>query len=201
MAGRRPEDHGSLPIGVDIETDRIAVDEPVIARASQSLSHAEQAARPRDHRDDPRAGRLSLSCSTIVDVPSARRLGSSTRPAEGFLLFTNYTVLAAAICSIRRPVWARYTMFRVRGIFGEAMAARMLEGVTEGGELLRAVRVELLKKRRQETAGSRWSWTKDATPDPPALLDFARLRVPASPSRLDSATYASATCRREQAGR
>ena len=40
----------------------------------------------------------------------------------------------------------------MRGFLGEAMAARMVEGVTESGELLRAARVELLR------GGDRNSW-------------------------------------------
>jgi 23S rRNA pseudouridine2605 synthase len=148
VAGRKITD---LSHWVDIEADRIAVDGTVIAAQARVYLMLNKPRGLVTTRDDPEGRPTVFSCLDEVDVPSLSPVGRLDKASEGLLLFTNDTVLAQRLLDPETHLGKVYHV-QVRGIFGEAMAARMLEGVTEGGELLRAVRVERLK------SGDRNSW-------------------------------------------
>ncbi|WP_167389273.1 pseudouridine synthase [Sinorhizobium meliloti] len=136
---------------VDIEADRIAVDGTVIAAQARVYLMLNKPRGLVTTRDDPEGRPTVFSCLDNVDVPSLSPVGRLDKASEGLLLFTNDTVLAQRLLDPETHLGKVYHV-QVRGIFGAAMAARMVEGVTEGGELLRALRVERLK------SGDRNSW-------------------------------------------
>lgn len=148
VAGRKITD---LSHWVDIEADRIAVDGTVIAAQARVYIMLNKPRGLVTTRDDPEGRPTVFSCLDNVDVPSLSPVGRLDKASEGLLLFTNDTVLAQRLLDPETHLGKVYHV-QVRGIFGEAMAARMVEGVTEGGELLRALRVERLK------SGDRNSW-------------------------------------------
>ncbi|YCI05191.1 rRNA pseudouridine synthase [Ensifer sp. D2-11] len=148
VAGRKITD---LSHWVDIEADRIAVDGTVIAAQARVYLMLNKPRGLVTTRHDPEGRPTVFNCLDNVDVPSLSPVGRLDKASEGLLLFTNDTVLAQRLLDPETHLGKVYHV-QVRGIFGQAMAARMLEGVTEGGELLRAVRVELLK------SGDRNSW-------------------------------------------
>nr|WP_027998246.1 pseudouridine synthase [Sinorhizobium arboris] len=148
VAGRRIID---LSYWVDIEADRIAVDGTVIAAQAKVYLMLNKPRGLVTTRDDPGGRPTVFSCLDRIDVPSLSPVGRLDKASEGLLIFTNDTVLAQRLLDPRTHLGKVYHV-QVRGIIREAMAARMVEGVTEGGELLRAVRVELLR------SGGRNSW-------------------------------------------
>jgi len=148
VGGRRVTD---LAHWVDIQADRIAVDGTVIAAQPKVYLMLNKPRGLVTTRDDPEGRPTVFTCFETVDAPSLSPVGRLDKASEGLLLFTNDTVLAQRLLDPQTHLGKLYHV-QVRGFLGEAMAARMVEGVTESGELLRAARVELLR------GGDRNSW-------------------------------------------
>ncbi|WP_373414143.1 pseudouridine synthase [Ensifer aridi] len=148
VGGRKTTD---LSHWVDIDTDRIAVDGvPIAAQAKIYL----MLNKPRGlvtTRDDPEGRATVFSCLDAVDAPFLSPVGRLDKASEGLLLFTNDTVLAQRLLDPATHLGKVYHV-QVRGIFDEAVAARMMEGVAEGGEWLKAKSVRPLR------SGDRNSW-------------------------------------------
>ncbi|WP_026621154.1 23S rRNA pseudouridine2605 synthase (plasmid) [Ensifer sp. WSM1721] len=148
VGGRKTTD---LSHWVDIEEDKIAVDgEPVAAQAKIYL----MLNKPRGlvtTRDDPEGRATVFSCLDAVDARFLSPVGRLDKASEGLLLFTNDTVLAQRLLDPAIHLGKVYHV-QVRGLFDEAMAARMVEGVAEGGETLKAKSVHPLR------GGEKNSW-------------------------------------------
>lgn len=150
VGGRKTTD---LAQWVDIDRDRIDVDgSPIAAEARIYL----MLNKPRGlvtTRDDPEGRPTVFDCLRNVDARVLSPVGRLDKASEGLLLFTNDTVLAQRLLDPETHLGKVYHV-QVRGLFDEAMAARMMEGVSEGGEILKAAQVRLLR------SGDRNSWVE-----------------------------------------
>jgi 23S rRNA pseudouridine2605 synthase len=146
--GRRTTD---LSRWIDIEKDRIAVDGAVIAAEAKIYLMLNKPRGLVTTRIDPEGRPTVYGCLEHVDARNLSPVGRLDKASEGLLLFTNDTVLAQRLLDPETHLGKIYHV-QVRGPFDEAMAARMMEGVSEGGEMLKATHVRSLR------SGDRNSW-------------------------------------------
>lgn len=142
VGGRRVTD---LSAWVDIRTDRIAVDgEPVDAEATVYL----MLNKPRGlvtTRDDPEGRDTVFSCLEHLDIPHVSPVGRLDKASEGLLIFTNDTVLAQRLLDPDSAIAKTYHV-QVRGRPSDADLGRMMAGILDDGELLKASRVHVLRE-------------------------------------------------------
>ncbi|WP_407065258.1 pseudouridine synthase [Ensifer sp. LCM 4579] len=145
--------HGTADLAcwVDIEKDRIAVDGVVIAAEAKVYLMLNKPRGLVTTRDDPEGRPTVFDCLAHVDARFLSPVGRLDKASEGLLLFTNDTVLAQRLLDPETHFGKLYHV-QVRGLFDVAMAARMMEGVSEGGEMLKATHVRDLR------SGDRNSW-------------------------------------------
>ncbi|WP_376745861.1 pseudouridine synthase [Sinorhizobium psoraleae] len=149
VGGRRTTD---LSRRVDIEADRIAVDGVTVTAEAKIYLMLNKPRGLVTTREDPE-GRLTVySCLGDADARFLSPVGRLDKASEGLLLFTNDTVLAQRLLDPETHLGKIYHV-QVDGIFDDAAAARMMEGVSEGGEQL-AARVQRLR------SGERNSWVE-----------------------------------------
>ncbi|MCG5481865.1 pseudouridine synthase [Sinorhizobium alkalisoli] len=145
--------HGTTDLSrwVDIEKDRIAVDGVVIAAEAKVYLMLNKPRGIVTTRDDPEGRPTVFDCLDQRGTRFLSPVGRLDKASEGLLLFTNDTVLAQRLLDPETHLGKVYHV-QVRGQFDEATAGAMMEGVSEGGELLRATRVRRLR------CGDRNSW-------------------------------------------
>ncbi|ACP21512.1 putative ribosomal pseudouridine synthase B (plasmid) [Sinorhizobium fredii NGR234] len=148
VGGRKTTD---LSLWIDIDRDRITVDgTPVAAEARIYL----MLNKPRGlvtTRDDPEGRPTVFDCLGKVDARFMSPVGRLDKASEGLLLFTNDTVLAQRLLDPATHLGKTYHV-QVRGLFDEAAARAMMDGVSEGGEMLKAIDVRRLR------SGDKNSW-------------------------------------------
>lgn len=117
--------------------DRIAVDEqPVVARERVYL----MLNKPRGlvtTRADDKGRRTVYDCLTGQDLPYLGPVGRLDQASEGLLLFSNDPEWAAAITAPGSGLLKRYHV-KVAGAADPILPERLLAGVVESGETLRA---------------------------------------------------------------
>lgn len=148
VGGRRTTD---LSHWVDIDCDRIAVDGVAIAAEDRIYVMLNKPRGLVTTREDPEGRPTVFDCLRHVDARFLSPVGRLDKASEGLLLFTNDTVLAQRLLDPATHLGKVYHV-QVRGHFDEAMGDRMMEGVSEGGEMLRARRVRRLR------GGDRNTW-------------------------------------------
>lgn len=136
---------------VDIEKDRIAVDGVAIAAEAKVYLMLNKPRGLVTTRDDPEGRPTVFDCLNRREARFLSPVGRLDKASEGLLLFTNDTVLAQRLLDPESHLGKIYHV-QVRGQFDEAMAQAMTEGVSEGGELLKATQVRRLR------SGDRNSW-------------------------------------------
>ncbi len=148
VGGRRTTD---LSHWVDIDRDRIAVDDTPVAAETKTYLMLNKPRGLVTTRDDPEGRPTVFECLGAVDARFLSPVGRLDKASEGLLLFTNDTVLAQRLLDPATHLGKVYHV-QVRGLFGEAMTQRMMDGVTEGGEVLKATHVRGLR------SGDKNSW-------------------------------------------
>ncbi|HXV29519.1 MAG TPA: pseudouridine synthase [Sinorhizobium sp.] len=136
---------------VDSDTDRISVDGAAIAAEARIYLMLNKPRGLVTTRDDPEGRPTVFDCLKQFDARFLSPVGRLDKASEGLLLFTNDTVLAQRLLDPATHLGKVYHV-QVRGLFDETMAARMVEGVSEGGEILKAKHVRRLR------GGDRNSW-------------------------------------------
>ncbi|WP_312032705.1 pseudouridine synthase [Sinorhizobium psoraleae] len=150
VGGRRTTD---LSRWVDIEADRIAVDGVTVTAEAKIYLMLNKPRGLVTTREDPEGRPTVYSCLGDADARFLSPVGRLDKASEGLLLFTNDTVLAQRLLDPETHLGKIYHV-QVSGIFDDAAAARMIEGVSEGGEQLRAAHVQRLR------SGDRNSWVE-----------------------------------------
>ncbi|PDT82568.1 pseudouridine synthase [Sinorhizobium sp. BJ1] len=148
VGGRRTTD---LSHWVEIDRDRIAVDGTAIAAEAKTYLMLNKPRGLVTTRDDPEGRPTVFDCLADVDARFLSPVGRLDKASEGLLLFTNDTVLAQRLLDPATHLGKIYHV-QVRGFFDEASARAMMDGVTEGGEVLKATHVRGLR------SGGRNSW-------------------------------------------
>ncbi|MCA1444400.1 rRNA pseudouridine synthase [Ensifer sp. IC4062] len=148
VGGRRTTD---LSRWVDIEADKIAVDGVTVAAEAKIYLMLNKPRGLVTTRDDPEGRPTVYGCLGDADARFLSPVGRLDKASEGLLLFTNDTVLAQRLLDPETHLGKVYHV-QVNGIFDDDAVAGMMEGVTEGGERLRATSVERLR------SGERNSW-------------------------------------------
>ncbi|WEX74291.1 rRNA pseudouridine synthase [Sinorhizobium numidicum] len=148
VGGRKTTD---LSHWVDIDGDRITVDGMVVSAEAKIYLMLNKPRGLVTTRDDPEGRPTVFSCLEAVDARFLSPVGRLDKASEGLLLFTNDTVLAQRLLDPAIHLSKVYHV-QVRGMFDEAMAERMMQGVAEGGEMLKATHVRRLR------SGDRNSW-------------------------------------------
>lgn len=145
--GRRVTD---LAAWVDIRTDRIEVDgQPVGAEAKVYL----MLNKPRGlvtTRDDPEGRDTVFSCLEHLSIPHVSPVGRLDKASEGLLLFTNDTVLAQRLLDPQSGIAKTYHV-QVRGRPAESDLERMMAGILDDGEVLKAASVRILREADKTT--------------------------------------------------
>lgn len=136
---------------VDIEKDRIAVNGVAIAAEAKVYLMLNKPRGLVTTRDDPEGRPTVFDCLDQREARFLSPVGRLDKASEGLLLFTNDTVLAQRLLDPESHLGKIYHV-QVRGEFDQAMAQAMTEGVSEGGELLKATQVRRLR------SGNRNSW-------------------------------------------
>ena len=148
VGGRRTTD---LSHWVDIDSDRITVDGTAIAAEAKIYLMLNKPRNLVTTRDDPEGRPTVFDCLGTVDARFLSPVGRLDKASEGLLLFTNDTVLAQRLLDPATHLGKVYHV-QVRGVFAEASMQAMMEGVSEGGEVLKATHVDGLR------SGERNSW-------------------------------------------
>jgi 23S rRNA pseudouridine2605 synthase len=150
ISGRRTSD---LSAWVDIDKDRIAVDgKAVLAEAKIYL----MLNKPRGlvtTRHDPEGRPTVFDCLEGIDSTHLSPVGRLDKASEGLLLFTNDTVLAQRLLDPKTHLGKIYHV-QIQGQIEVDQLARMVAGVEEGGETLRAARAVHLR------GGDKNSWVE-----------------------------------------
>jgi 23S rRNA pseudouridine2605 synthase len=135
----------------DVHTDKIAVDGVrLVAQSSVYL----MLNKPRGMvttRVDPQGRPTVFDCLVHMDNPFLSPVGRLDKASEGLLLFTNDTVLAQRLLDPITNVGKTYHV-QVKGTPTDDMITHMRRGVCEGGEVLKASSVKLLR------SGGRSTW-------------------------------------------
>jgi 23S rRNA pseudouridine2605 synthase len=135
----------------DVHTDTIAVDGVrLVAQSSVYL----MLNKPRGMvttRVDPEGRPTVFDCLAHMDNPFLSPVGRLDKASEGLLLFTNDTVLAQRLLDPVTNVGKIYHV-QVKGTPTDEMIAHMRRGVCEGGEMLKASAVKMLR------SGDRNAW-------------------------------------------
>jgi len=132
------------------ETDAILVDgKPLLqSRAIYLMCH-----KPRGlvtTADDTKGRPTVYQCLEGMDLPHVGPVGRLDMDSEGLLLFTNDTIWASALLDPANHVSKTYHV-RIDGDLGAAAIERMTQGVRDGGELLRAKSVKVLRNDEQDS--------------------------------------------------
>ncbi|WP_276121572.1 pseudouridine synthase [Pararhizobium qamdonense] len=134
----------------DIRTDIIAVDGiRLVAQSSVYL----MLNKPRGMvttRVDPEGRPTVFDCLAQMDNPFLSPVGRLDKASEGLLLFTNDTVLAQRLLDPVTNVGKIYHV-QVKGIAVDSVIAQMRRGVCEGGEMLKASSVRMLRSGDRNT--------------------------------------------------
>ena len=101
-------------------------------------------------RVDPEGRPTVFDCLAQMDNPFLSPVGRLDKASEGLLLFTNDTVLAQRLLDPVTNV-AKIYHVQVKGTPAEGMIARMRHGVCEGGEMLKASSVRILRSGDRNT--------------------------------------------------
>lgn len=134
----------------DVHTDLIAVDGVrVVAEASVYL----MLNKPRGMvttRVDPEGRPTVFDCLAQMDNPFLSPIGRLDKASEGLLLFTNDTVLAQRLLDPVTHIGKIYHV-QVKGMPTDDMIAQMHHGISEGGEMLSASSVKILRSGDKNT--------------------------------------------------
>jgi len=134
----------------DIRHDIIAVDGiRLVAQSSVYL----MLNKPRGMvttRVDPEGRSTVFDCLAQMDNPFLSPVGRLDKASEGLLLFTNDTVLAQRLLDPVTNV-AKIYHVQIKGTPAEGMIAHMRRGVCEGGEMLTASSVQILRSGDRNT--------------------------------------------------
>jgi 23S rRNA pseudouridine2605 synthase len=100
--------------------------------------------------DDSKGRPTVYQCLEGLDIPHVGPVGRLDMDSEGLLLFTNDTIWASALLDPANHVSKTYHV-RIDGDLGAAAIERMTQGVRDGGELLRAKSVKVLRNDEQDS--------------------------------------------------
>jgi 23S rRNA pseudouridine2605 synthase len=100
--------------------------------------------------DDTKGRPTVYQCLEGLDIPHVGPVGRLDMDSEGLLLFTNDTIWASALLDPENRVSKTYHV-RIDGDLGAAAIERMTQGVRDGGELLRAKSVKVLRNDEQDS--------------------------------------------------
>jgi len=95
--------------------------------------------------DDNKGRPTVFQCLVGQDLPHVGPVGRLDMASEGLLLFTNDTQWASALLDPARHVPKTYHV-QIDGLLEPAMIERMIEGVIDEGERLRAISVQTLRE-------------------------------------------------------
>ena len=136
---------------VDLRRDRIEVDGEHVAAARKLYVALNKPRGLVTTVSDERGRDTVYSCFEGSDLPWLSPVGRLDRASEGLLLFTNDTHWAARILEPGHGVEKTYHV-QVDGVPDAALLRRLVDGVGDGGELLRATRARVLR------SGKRNAW-------------------------------------------
>ncbi|WP_414650582.1 pseudouridine synthase [Ensifer sp.] len=148
VAGRKTTD---LTLWVDIDKDRIAVDGKAVLAEEKVYLMLNKPRGLVTTRHDPEGRPTVFECLDGIDTTHLSPVGRLDKASEGLLLFTNDTVLAQRLLDPESHLGKIYHV-QVAGQIEDGQLARMVSGIDEGGETLRAVRATHLR------GGDKNSW-------------------------------------------
>ncbi|WP_426240499.1 pseudouridine synthase [Pararhizobium sp. DWP1-1-3] len=135
----------------DVHKDIIAVDGIRLVPQSSVYLMLNKPRGMVTTRVDPEGRPTVFDCLAQMDNPFLSPVGRLDKASEGLLLFTNDTVLAQRLLDPVTNVGKIYHV-QVKGTPTDNMIAHMRGGVCEGGEMLKASSVNILR------SGGRSTW-------------------------------------------
>jgi 23S rRNA pseudouridine2605 synthase len=117
--------------------DRIEVDEQAVAASERIYLMLNKPRGLVSTRADEKGRRTVYDCLAGLDLPHLGPVGRLDQASEGLLLFSNDPAWAAAITAPGSGLLKRYHV-KVAGAADPILPERLLAGVVEGGETLRA---------------------------------------------------------------
>ena len=137
---------------IDLDRDRIEVDRELVTSKTKIYLMLNKPRGMVTTRSDEEGRETVYDCLRKAELPWLSPVGRLDKASEGLLLFTNDTRWAAGILSPETHLDKIYHL-QVDCLVDRGLLQQMMEGIkTEGGDLLRAKHVTLLRQ------GSRNSW-------------------------------------------
>ena len=136
---------------VDLERTQFAVDDIAISAEEKLYFMLNKPRGLVTTRDDPEGRPTVYDCLRDIDARHLAPVGRLDKASEGLLLMSNDTAWSAGITDPSSGKEKTYHV-QVRGMPTDSVFQAMLRGVEEGGEILAARRVHLLRH------GPRHAW-------------------------------------------